>query len=121
MIIWFCREVISRPQIVLKSSQPEIETVAEDDQSFLARLLSQLQTGKAESPLQRTTTGEKRIPNSKTPVKLTPGMTVPGNEGVLANFFNSLLAKKGPGSSPAKGVDGLNDSKCPFEMFSFIL
>lgn len=46
--------------------------------------------------------------------KLTPGG--PGGEGVLANFFNSLLSKKSntpgsPGSvSSARPTNGLNDS-----------
>lgn len=110
---FYCREVINAPQGIQKSAQRELEVHAEDEQSFLSRLLSQLQAGRTEG-VQKT--GERRsvgppgspgvLPSAK---KMDGKVGVQGGEGVLANFFNSLLAKKGPGSPSPVKVDGVGE------------
>ncbi|XP_077526589.1 dynein light intermediate chain [Haemaphysalis longicornis] len=115
-------EVITKP-MTRKPLQREPEVVAECDQAFLARQLALVnqQTpspGRATEAQARTPVGvqksaERRLPGSHgvpSPAgkkesefaKLSQAEGVKGgNEGVLQNFFNSLLHRKtGPGSTP---------------------
>ncbi|EEB13641.1 Cytoplasmic dynein 1 light intermediate chain, putative [Pediculus humanus corporis] len=107
-------EVITVPKGSRKSATKEVELQAEDEQSFLTKQLNQLQAGRTDavkmSPgVQKTS--ERRLAgssgmqsnisvvSSKKPDGIKPG--IPGSgEGVLANFFNSLLNKKSPGNVP---------------------
>uniref|UniRef100_A0A1B0DKW7 Dynein light intermediate chain n=1 Tax=Phlebotomus papatasi TaxID=29031 RepID=A0A1B0DKW7_PHLPP len=97
----------------------ETEVHPEDEQTFLARQQQLLLQGQAptrgESPMRsqpgakvspRTPiSGSQGSPNKKIDAKLTPG--TPGGEGVLANFFNSLLNKKsGTPGGPTGDVSG---------------
>ena len=79
-----------RPQ---SGGHRESEVSAEDEQSFLQRHLAALQAGapapRADSPLRA-----QRSAAQLDGAKLGAGPNAPGNEGVLANFFNSLLYKK---------------------------
>lgn len=120
-------DVIARP-IVRKpgASNRDLEVVAEDEQQFLLRQQQYLQQGGV--PPQSAGGGPGGIPSvQKTPDRKNvgspgvqgspkkmepgkPGVVGPGgaatSEGVLANFFNSLLSKKtgqgGPGGSPGQ-------------------
>ncbi|XP_003739183.1 cytoplasmic dynein 1 light intermediate chain 1 [Galendromus occidentalis] len=125
-------EVIMKP-LIRKPISREPEVQAEDDQRFLDKLNVALQqissnnTGTKTTPLKterRSSTGPgiatsgkkddlplslKNLPQIE-PGKGISGMS--GNEGVLHNFFNSLLTKKsGPATSPSvlrtsQGVNG---------------
>ncbi|XP_055296541.1 cytoplasmic dynein 1 light intermediate chain 1 isoform X2 [Sitodiplosis mosellana] len=107
-------DVIAPPQQRKTVSNRESEVQTEDEQQFLARQQQVLMQGqtqtRGESPM-RTPPSAKSMPRTSMDSKLTPGG--PGGEGVLANFFNSLLSKKAnaPGSPggvgsprPANGV-----------------
>lgn len=98
----YYRDVIVQPAVRKSGGSREAEVQAEDEQAFLQRQLAALQAGtpapRADSPLrvaQRTT---PQLEGAK--IGIGPG--TPGNEGVLANFFNSLLYKK-TGSPGARG------------------
>lgn len=113
-------DVIARPMVRKTGTNREIEVVAEDEQSFLSRQQQYLQQGgvqpTATSSVQKTpdrkTVGSPGVQGS--PKKMEAGKPgVPGgqsSEGVLANFFNSLLSKKtgqgaiGPGGAPGVPV-----------------
>lgn len=115
-------DVIAAPPSRKTVSNREIEVQTEDEQTFLARQQQLLQQGQAqtrgESPL-RSQPGSKsvtRTPGStgqsspkKMDVKLNP--STPGGEGVLANFFNSLLHKKSGSPGTPQGV--MNSPRAP--------
>uniref|UniRef100_A0A182Q473 Dynein light intermediate chain n=1 Tax=Anopheles farauti TaxID=69004 RepID=A0A182Q473_9DIPT len=108
------------PAATVSNRESEIQT--EDEQAFLARQQQLLQQGQAptrgESPL-RSQPGNGSKSAARTPVatgaqgspKKIDGKIAPGTqsgEGVLANFFNSLLHKKSvsPGSAAAAAAAG---------------
>ncbi|VVC93184.1 unnamed protein product [Leptidea sinapis] len=83
--------------VIVQPASRKAEITAEDEQTFLQRQLTALQAGaapRAESPL-RTAHRSAQLDGAKTALGGSPG-----NEGVLANFFNSLLYKKS--GSPAR-------------------
>lgn len=110
-------EIIAQPATRKSVANRETEILAEDEQAFLARQQNLLQSNGAsnlalgsgggalrgsESPLRpsvgltapRTPSTAVQSPKKMDGVKMGPG--TPGGEGVLANFFNSLLHKKTP-------------------------
>ena len=108
-------DVIAKP-VTRKPIQRDAELVAEDEQVFLMKQQTQLskQPSQRESPIrpspgvQKPTTSPRPSPNvnTNTPIKKLDGTKpgTPGNEGVLANFFNSLLSKKtGQAGGPSPG------------------
>lgn len=118
----YYRDVIVQP-ISRKTVTRETEIMAEDEQAFLTRQQQILLAGAGapasgqvrpgESPM-RATALAKGSPRSQaatglqgSPKKLDGSKVVssPGGEGVLANFFNSLLHKK-TGASPANSFGG---------------
>jgi len=85
----------------------EVEVVAEEEQSFLSRQQQYLAQGLPPSQGQAMPPGVQKTPDRKvvgspgvqgSPKKIDPTAVKPGaattSEGVLANFFNSLLSKK---------------------------
>ncbi|EDV99766.1 cytoplasmic dynein 1 light intermediate chain 1 [Drosophila grimshawi] len=110
-------DIIKAPPTRKAVSNRETEVQTEDEQAFLARQQEILKQGgqvRGESPLRSqgaSAGGNKsgpRTPGSagqSSPKKIDPKLTpaAPGSEGVLANFFNSLLHKKsgGPAGGPA--------------------
>eukprot|EP00096_Caligus_rogercresseyi_P005596 TRINITY_DN2151_c0_g1_i6.p1 TRINITY_DN2151_c0_g1~~TRINITY_DN2151_c0_g1_i6.p1 ORF type:complete len:489 (-),score=103.30 TRINITY_DN2151_c0_g1_i6:861-2327(-) len=118
-------DVIARPVVVRKTgSNRDVEITAEDEQSFLTRQQQYLQQGGAlpasgipsvQKTPDRKNVGSPGVQGS--PKKMEPGKTgVPGaqtHEGVLANFFNSLLTKKtglgasGPTGAPIKPAEDI--------------
>ncbi|EAA06916.5 cytoplasmic dynein 1 light intermediate chain 2 [Anopheles arabiensis] len=118
----YYNDIIAQPPSRKTVSNRESEIQTEDEQSFLARQQQLLQQGQSpargESPLRsQPNNGTKST--QRTPVaagaqgspkkvdgKLTPGTQ--SGEGVLANFFNSLLHKKSvsPGSAAAAAAAG---------------
>ncbi|KAK8384507.1 hypothetical protein O3P69_009360 [Scylla paramamosain] len=124
-------DVIVRPPVVRKAMTREIEVQVEEEQAFLARHLAQLQAGgtgaphtpqgRQESPLRQSPavqkTSDRRVATGVpanqmgSPKKMwrpsSAEMNKPGgpgpSEGVLANFFNSLLSKKTAINSPPTG------------------
>ncbi|KAK8731451.1 hypothetical protein OTU49_007612 [Cherax quadricarinatus] len=124
-------DVVVKPPVVRKAVAREVEVQAEDEQAFLARHLAQLQAGstgapntpqgRQESPLRQSPavqkTSERRVSTGVPPNQIgspkkiestKPGVTG-ANEGVLANFFNSLLNKKAGTNSPSPGPIKTND------------
>ncbi|XP_049815129.1 cytoplasmic dynein 1 light intermediate chain 2 isoform X1 [Schistocerca nitens] len=117
----YYRDVIVQP-VIRKPVQRECEMQAEDEQYFLSKQLQLLQQGgpanaRQESPLRTAVqkTGDRRVTGSPgiqgqlgSPKKIDstkPSVTGSG-EGVLANFFNSLLYKKtGGGPQTPKTPD----------------
>merc|ERR1719381_79577 len=108
-------DVIARPMSVLgrrsgsaAGGQPrEVEVVAEEEQMFLSRQQQYLAQGLPPSQGQPMPPGVQKTPDRKvvgspgvqgSPKKIDPSAVKPGaattSEGVLANFFNSLLSKK---------------------------
>ncbi|KFQ52743.1 Cytoplasmic dynein 1 light intermediate chain 1, partial [Pelecanus crispus] len=132
-------DIITKPPV--RKFVHEKEIVAEDDQVFLMKQQSQLAkqpptaAGRPVDASPRVPGGSPRTPNrsvtsnvaSVTPIptgskKIDPNMKAGAtSEGVLANFFNSLLSKKtgspgGPGSvggSPGGGGTGSAGSNLP--------
>uniref|UniRef100_A0A8C1K5E9 Dynein light intermediate chain n=2 Tax=Cyprinus carpio TaxID=7962 RepID=A0A8C1K5E9_CYPCA len=117
-------DVIVKPPI--RKFVHEKEVQAEDDQVFLLKLQSLLSkqppvtAGRPVDPTNRAPTGSPRttnrsaanvanvMPMQSGTKKIDPNMKGgQTSEGVLANFFNSLLTKKagspGPGGQPAGG------------------
>ncbi|XP_034947718.1 cytoplasmic dynein 1 light intermediate chain 1 isoform X2 [Chelonus insularis] len=96
-------DIIAQPSINRKCLTREVEIQAEDEQAFLARQQATL-SGSRDPTRSPTTRNQVPSPNKKLDPKGTG--TTPSGEGVLANFFNSLLSKKtgpspgGPGSAP---------------------
>ncbi|XP_044573467.1 cytoplasmic dynein 1 light intermediate chain 1 isoform X2 [Drosophila ananassae] len=111
-------DIIKAPPTRKAVSNRETEVQTEDEQAFLARQQEILKQGdqvRGESPLRSQAGGvgsNKSGPRSSSttgqssPKKIDPKLTpaTPGGEGVLANFFNSLLHKKS--GSPASGGPG---------------
>ncbi|XP_034649903.1 cytoplasmic dynein 1 light intermediate chain 1 [Drosophila subobscura] len=111
-------DVIKAPPTRKAVSNREAEVQTEDEQTFLARqqeILKQAGQDRGESPLRSqgggsVGGGNKSVPRTpgstgqSSPKKIDPKLTpaTPGGEGVLANFFNSLLHKKS--GSPAGGA-----------------
>uniref|UniRef100_A0A0A9YHM3 Dynein light intermediate chain n=1 Tax=Lygus hesperus TaxID=30085 RepID=A0A0A9YHM3_LYGHE len=114
----YYRDIIAPPPS-RKSIMREVEIVAEDEQVFLARMLTLLQQGHDKSPSVQKTGDRTRLqpspvqgpltsPNKKStpfPQVDASKVTSTSGEGVLANFFNSLLHKKAgsPASPKAPG------------------
>lgn len=116
----YYRDIIVQP-VTRKAINRDIEILAEDEQSFLNRQQQMLLSGSGLSPNMSGRIGESplRTPtmskgNVRTPIppgvqgspKKMDGSKVvssPGGEGVLANFFNSLLHKK-TGASPGNSL-----------------
>jgi len=116
-------DVIARPITGLGRKQQaskEIEVVAEEEQHFLTRHQLFLQQGGTpptggsipagvQKTPDRKVVGSPGVQGSPKKMEVTPGKPLGANtsEGVLANFFNSLLSKKtgggvggGVGASP---------------------
>ncbi|XP_074695473.1 cytoplasmic dynein 1 light intermediate chain 1 isoform X2 [Strix aluco] len=132
-------DIITKPPV--RKFVHEKEIVAEDDQVFLMKQQSQLAkqpptaAGRPVDASPRVPGGSPRTPNrsvtsnvaSVTPIptgskKIDPNMKAGAtSEGVLANFFNSLLSKKtgspggpgGVGGSPGGGGTGGAGSNLP--------
>ncbi|XP_045458869.1 cytoplasmic dynein 1 light intermediate chain 2 [Melitaea cinxia] len=100
----YYRDVIVQPATRKSGGHREAEVAAEDEQAFLQRQLAALQAGapapRADSPLRAAQRTTAQLDGAK--IGMGPG--TPGNEGVLANFFNSLLYKK-TGSPGARAAD----------------
>lgn len=117
----FYTDIISPPPSRKDVSNREMEVQAEDEQAFLIRqqeILKQSGQTRGESPL-RSQPGSNKTPRTpgqpgqsspkKMDAKLNPA--TPGGEGVLANFFNSLLHKKS--GTPGSGGTPPNASSSP--------
>jgi len=109
-------DVIARPMITRRAGSGqgsgggqvrEVEVVAEEEQQFLGRQQQYLAQGLPPSQGQPMPPGVQKTPDRKvvgspgvqgSPKKIDPTAVKPGaattSEGVLANFFNSLLSKK---------------------------
>ncbi|XP_058804730.1 cytoplasmic dynein 1 light intermediate chain 1 isoform X2 [Phymastichus coffea] len=98
----YYRDVIVQPPSHRKGVTKQTEVVAEDEQVFLARQQEALMGLKDPANRSPATRNQKLDPKGTG--------TTPSGEGVLANFFNSLLHKKigtspgGPGSPGSVGV-----------------
>ncbi|XP_023032653.1 cytoplasmic dynein 1 light intermediate chain 1 isoform X1 [Drosophila willistoni] len=114
-------DIIKSPPTRKAVSNREAEVQTEDEQAFLARQQEILKQGsqvRGESPLRSqgsnsggNKSGVPRTPGSasqSSPKKIDPKLTpaTPGGEGVLANFFNSLLHKKSGSTTPGGGPGG---------------
>nr|XP_020655139.1 cytoplasmic dynein 1 light intermediate chain 1 [Pogona vitticeps] len=119
-------DIITKPPV--RKFVHEKEIMSEDDQVFLTKLQSLLAkqpptaAGRPVDTSPRVPGGSPRTPNrsvtsnvaSVTPIpagskKIDPSMKAGAtSEGVLANFFNSLLSKKtgSPGGPPGVGSPG---------------
>lgn len=123
----YYRNVIAQP-VTRKTVARETEIEAEDEQAFLARMLTLLQQGsspnlRTESPMRSPAgvqkTGDRRVQGSpsvqtllSSPKKMDttkPGAAGSAGEGVLANFFNSLLHKKTGSPAANPGAKTSND------------
>ncbi|CAH2065986.1 unnamed protein product, partial [Iphiclides podalirius] len=100
----YYRDIIVQPATRKSGGLREAEVCAEDEQAFLQRQLAALQAGapapRADSPLRTAQRTAAQLDGTK----ISMGGGTPGNEGVLANFFNSLLYKK-TGSPGARAAD----------------
>ncbi|XP_062868012.1 cytoplasmic dynein 1 light intermediate chain 1 isoform X2 [Trichomycterus rosablanca] len=108
-------DVIVKPPIRKFVHEKEIQ--AEDDQVFLVKLQTLLakqppvSAGRPVDTSNRAPTGSPRTTNRSAAANVANVMPMQSggqtSEGVLANFFNSLLTKKagspGPGGQPAGG------------------
>eukprot|EP00088_Acartia_fossae_P008150 TRINITY_DN1386_c0_g1_i1.p1 TRINITY_DN1386_c0_g1~~TRINITY_DN1386_c0_g1_i1.p1 ORF type:complete len:527 (-),score=120.22 TRINITY_DN1386_c0_g1_i1:948-2528(-) len=123
-------DVIARPMVGIGRKQQasrEIEVVAEEEQQFLGRQQVFLQQGlpaAGTSPgmpagVQKTpdrkVLGSPGVQGSPKKMDVTPGKPLGANtsEGVLANFFNSLLSKKTGGGMGSPGTPGLPQGARP--------
>ncbi|KAK9869354.1 hypothetical protein WA026_003111 [Henosepilachna vigintioctopunctata] len=96
----YYRDIIVQP-VTRKTISRETEILAEDEQVFLVKMQQILLAGGVpqmgprigESPMRTSSLVKGTLDGSKV-------VSSPGGEGVLANFFNSLLNKKS-GSSPS--------------------
>ncbi|KAL0985335.1 hypothetical protein UPYG_G00155630 [Umbra pygmaea] len=127
-------EVIIQPPV--RKIVHEKELGAEDDQVFLAKLQSMLSkqppaaAGRPVDTTNRAPTGSPRVSNRSATANVANVMPMqPGgqtSEGVLANFFNSLLSKKsgevgGSNNTPRTvrksdskgGLDGEQEASSP--------
>jgi len=114
-------DVIARPMTGIgrkPQAGREVEVVAEDEQQFLSRQQQYLAQGLPPSQGQGgpMPPGVQKTPDRKvvgspgvqgSPKKMDPSAVKPAgattSEGVLANFFNSLLSKKTGGMAGAAG------------------
>merc|ERR1719291_1324321 len=114
-------DVIARPMAGIgrkPQAGREVEVVAEDEQQFLSRQQQYLAQGLPPSQGQggAMPPGVQKTPDRKvvgspgvqgSPKKMDPSAVKPAgattSEGVLANFFNSLLSKKTGGMAGAAG------------------
>ncbi|KAK7789725.1 hypothetical protein R5R35_007293 [Gryllus longicercus] len=127
----YYRDVIVQP-ITRKPVTRESETQAEDEQAFLAKQQTNLQQGspnmRQESPMRSPAgvqkTGEHRRSSGAPGVQGSPNKKIDGSkpgvagggEGVLANFFNSLLYKKtGASSQSPKSADSSMSTHSPVD------
>ncbi|KAH0564603.1 cytoplasmic dynein 1 light intermediate chain 1 isoform X1 [Cotesia glomerata] len=106
----YYRDVIAQPSVNRKCVAREVEIVAEDEQAFLARQQATLSglRDPSRSPTTRNqaSTGPHiQVPSPNKKLDAKGASATPSGEGVLANFFNSLLYKK-TGASP--GGPGTN-------------
>ncbi|XP_078042738.1 dynein light intermediate chain isoform X2 [Augochlora pura] len=112
-------DVIAQPATNRRCVTREVEVQAEEEQSFLAKQQIELLVLKdpTRSPTLRNqaSTGPVASPNKKLDPKAT-GASQSG-EGVLANFFNSLLHKKigSPGSPGSVGTSSVKIDSPPVE------
>lgn len=128
----YYREIIVQP-VTRKTVNRETEILAEDEQAFLTRQQQILLSGTGlpstlpgrvgESPMRSSSLGKSTVrspappgmqgsPNKK--LDSTKIVSTPGGEGVLANFFNSLLHKKTGGSpSSPMAVTTVNKTSGP--------
>ena len=113
---------IVKPKIGGKQIQRDAEVVVEDEQVFLLKQQTLLNKAPApgaggESPVRpppgTATTTPPRQQQTATPSNASPKKrlmestkagTTPGSEGMLANFFNSLLNKNPKGGTPVPGT-----------------
>ncbi|CAF4897267.1 cytoplasmic dynein 1 light intermediate chain 2 [Pieris napi] len=90
----YYRNIIVQPATRKSGGLREAEITSEDEQTFLQRQQSALLAGaaapRADSPLRTAQRTAAQLDGTK----IGMGGGTPGNEGVLANFFNSLLYKK---------------------------
>ncbi|KPI98532.1 Cytoplasmic dynein 1 light intermediate chain 2 [Papilio xuthus] len=102
----YYRDIIVQPATRKSGGLREAEVCAEDEQAFLQRQLAALQAGapapRADSPLRAAQRTAAQLDGTK----ISMGGGTPGNEGVLANFFNSLLYKKTGSPGGVGGVVG---------------
>ncbi|XP_043276405.1 cytoplasmic dynein 1 light intermediate chain 1 isoform X3 [Venturia canescens] len=99
----YYRYVIAQPTTNRKCVAREVEVQAEEEQAFLARQQAAL-SGLRDPSRSPTTRNQVLSPNKKLDPK--GAGTTPSGEGVLANFFNSLLYKKTGASPGAPGSPG---------------
>jgi len=116
-------DVIARPMTGLGRKQQasrEIEIIAEEEQNFLTRQQHLLQQGLpaggggagipagVQKTPDRKVVGSPGVQGSPKKMEGTPGKALAANtsEGVLANFFNSLLSKKTGGGGGTPGAGG---------------
>lgn len=120
-------DIIAQPPSRKTVSNREIEVQTEEEQAFLTRQLQLLQAGqtptRGESPMRSQSSAGKTTPRTpgsagaqgspkKVDGKLNP--STPSGEGVLANFFNSLLHKKsGSPAGAGAGVGGAGGPNLP--------
>ncbi|CAG0921423.1 unnamed protein product [Notodromas monacha] len=119
-------DVIAKPATrKIGGSQRDVEVSAEDDQGFLSKhqqagnVPGAAVTSSTNGPGPTTKPADSRTPMAiqktggdrrssgsvqSTPKKLESGSASMTSEGVLANFFNSLLSKKPPTPSSAGGA-----------------
>ncbi|XP_038144875.1 cytoplasmic dynein 1 light intermediate chain 1 isoform X2 [Cyprinodon tularosa] len=109
-------DVVVKPPVRKIVHEKEIQ--AEDDQVFLVKLQSLLAKQPAVTPgrpvdtTSRAPTGSPRTSNRSAAANVANAMPQSGqtSEGVLANFFNSLLTKKagtgGPGTPGGNNTPG---------------
>lgn len=106
----YYRDVIEQP-VTRKVVSREIELVAEDEQAFLSRLLQNSFTSAPSAGVAAGRPGPMQIisPNPNRKIDSKQAVSSTGGEGVLANFFNSLLNKnsRSPNTSLANksGID----------------
>lgn len=112
----YYRDVII-PPVQRKQVARDVEVLAEDEQAFLTKQ-QQISFGGGPQPGARLSDAPMRtspLPGLQgSPRKLDGSKVVssPGGEGVLANFFNSLLSKKtgSPGGVVGAKTPGGNES-----------
>ncbi|XP_010871656.1 cytoplasmic dynein 1 light intermediate chain 1 isoform X2 [Esox lucius] len=106
-------EVIAKPPVRKFVHEKEIQ--AEDDQVFLLKLQSMLSkqppasAGRpGESSSIRPPSGSPRTSNRSAAANVASAIPQSGqtSEGVLANFFNSLLTKKAGATAPGNNTPG---------------
>ncbi|CAG7824637.1 unnamed protein product [Allacma fusca] len=128
----YFNEVIQKPVVTRKPVNREPEVEVEDEQKFLERQQVLLQSSNlkdprlspgvlSEKPGAQNRPGIGKGIGSNSPIK-TPikGETASSSERVLANFFNSLLNKKGASSSSPNRPSDESRSEAAAELDSYI-